>query len=301
VTGSLEGPGAWHITGKVTFSILFWDISKSFDEKWGSGDDVTLATTNVAALLAAEMNRAANWTTALPSATEVMVTLAPSVGDTAPVAHPFARLAFTQTVVPFGLTLDKFGDTAVAGPNRFDISGVTVGSTPNTAPTLAQEHFARAQYLDQSDADKLTKPSFEPMTAGVEFSSTDFHLSDASLSFGMDFEMVYLDADPVRPNVTRKDLSTFIWDHDLIAALATQGAAARAPRRLDEAMRANVASRVAVTPAPLAVAQIGSLTPDSGFVFTNEAATTTAVAEQQLTTAGRATTQLVEKFELSNW
>jgi hypothetical protein len=113
--------------------------------------------------------------------------------------------------------------------------------------------------------------------------------------------MVYLDADPVRPNVTRKDLSKFMWDHDLIATMATQGAAARAPQRLDEAMRSIVASRVTVDPAPLAVTQVGSLTPDSGFVFTKEGATTTAVAEQEMTTAGRAKTQLVEKFELANW
>jgi hypothetical protein len=301
VSGSIEGPGAWHITGKVTFSILWWDISKSFDESWGHGDDVVLARTNVAALLAAEMSRTANWSTTLPSATEVMVTLAPNVGETSPVAHPFARLAFSQTVVPFGLTLDKYGDTAVDGPNRFEISGVKVGESTNDSPTDAREHFARAQYLDVSEEDKLTKPSFEPMTAGVEFSSTDFHLSDASLSFGMDFEMVYLDADPVRPNVTRKDLSTFVWDHDLIAHLATQGAAARAPRRLDEAMRSTAASRVSVDAAPLAVTEIGSLTPDSGFVFTNEAVTTHAVAEQEMAVAGRAKTQLVEKFELANW
>lgn len=301
VAGSLEGPGLWHITGKVTFSILFWDIDKSFDESWGHADDVALARTNVAALLAAEMNRAANWSTTLPTATEVMVTLAPTAGETSPVAHPFARLAFSQTVVPFGLTLDKFGDTAIDGPNRFDISGVTVGPSTNNTPNFAQEHFARAQYLDVPDEDKLTKPSFEPMTAGIEFSSTDFHLSDSSVPFGMDFEIIYLDADPVRPNVTRKDLSKFVWDHDLIAALSTQGAAARAPRRLDEAMRANVASRVSVDPAPLAVTQVGSMTPDSGLVFTKEATTTTAVAEQEVTAAGRAKTQLVEKFELATW
>lgn len=302
VSGSLEGPGQWHISGKVTFSILFWDISKSFDETWGHADDVVLARTNVAALLAAEMNRPANWSTTLPTATDVMVTLAPTVGETNPVAHPFARLAFSQTVVPFGLTLDKFGDTAVDGANRFEITGVTVGSTTNNSPNFATEHFARAQYLDVSDEDKLTKPSFEPMTAGVEFSSTDFHLSDASLTFGMDFEMVYLDADPVRPNITRKDVaSKFVWDHDLIATLATQGAAARAPRRLDEAMRASAASRVSVDPAPLAVTQVGSLTPDSGVVFTKEGATTTAVAEQELHVAGRAKSQLIEKFELANW
>jgi hypothetical protein len=285
----------------VTFSILWWDISKSFDETWGHADDVVLTSTNVAALLAAEMARPANWSTTLPTASNVMVTLAPNVGETKPVAHPFARLAFSQNVVPFGLTIEKFGDTLVDGPNRFDITGVTVGPSSNNKPNYATEHFSRAQYLEVSEEDKLTKPSFEAMTAGVEFSSTDFHLSDSSVPFAMDFEMVYLDADPVKPNVTRKDFSKFVWDHDLVASMATQGAAARAPRRLDEAMRATAGSQVSVDPAPLAVTQVGSLTPDSGLVFTAEAKTNAAVAEQELAAAGRQTSQLVEKFELLNW
>ena len=264
VTGSIEGPGQWHVVGKVTFSILWWDISKSFDETWGHADDVVLTRTNVAALLAAEMARPANWSTTLPTASNVMVTLAPNVGETKPVAHPFARLAFSQNIVPFGLTIEKFGDTLVDGPNRFDITGVTVGPSTNNNPNYATEHFSRAQYLEVSEEDKLTKPSFEAMTAGVEFSSTEFHLSDSSVPFAMDFEMVYLDADPVKPNVTRKDFSKFVWDHDLVTSMATQGAAARAPRRLDEAMQASAASRVSVDAAPLAVTQVGSLTPDSG-------------------------------------
>ena len=36
VAGTIEGPGSWHVVGKVSFSILWWDISKSFDESWGT-------------------------------------------------------------------------------------------------------------------------------------------------------------------------------------------------------------------------------------------------------------------------
>jgi len=66
-------------------------------------------------------------------------------------------------------------------------------------------------------------------------------------------------------------------------------------------MRATAGSQVSVDPAPLAVTQVGSLTPDSGLVFTAEAKTNAAVAEQELAAAGRQTSQLVEKFELLNW
>jgi hypothetical protein len=302
VSGTLEGPGAWHISGKVSFSILFWDISKSFDEHFGTADDVTIAATDVKALLLAELTKPGNWATALPPAAEALVTLAPSTGDTTTVAHPFAQLSFTQTVVPLGLTLDKFGDTAISGANHFDITKVTIGGSTIATPTLAQEHFARAQFLDVSDDDKLTKPSFEPMTAGVEFSTGDFHLSTSSLAFAMEYEMVYLDADPVRPNLTRPEKSMTAWkfSHAQIAAVSTQGAAARTTRRTEEQMAAKTAARIAITAAPLAAATLDTMSPN-GVKLVGQATTVTMVAEQQFTPANRLSAQLIEKFELATW
>jgi hypothetical protein len=145
VSGTLEGPGAWHIKGKLTFTILWWDISKSFDERWGTLPPAIMTQTDVKQLLAAEISRAENWATALPPASDALVTLAPRIGDTAAVAHPFSRLTFSQTIVPLGLTMEKFGDTLIAGANRFDVTQVTVGGVAVSAPTMVSEHFARGQ------------------------------------------------------------------------------------------------------------------------------------------------------------
>ena len=55
-----------------------------------------------------------------------------------------------------------------SGPNRFDITSVTVGGTPVTPPTGAASASARAQFFDMTDDQKLAAPAFEAMPAGVE-------------------------------------------------------------------------------------------------------------------------------------
>jgi hypothetical protein len=303
VTGTIEGPGAWHIKGKLTFSILWWDISKSFDEQWGTLPPAVVTRTDVGALLAAEITRAENWSAALPDASSAFVTLAPLQGDTTPVAHPFSPLRFSQTVVPLGLTLEKFGDTLVAGTGRFDVTQVTVGGSVVAGPSMVQEHFARGQFLNLTEEDKLTKPSFEEMPAGVEFSSDTYHVSTALLSFPMEYETVYLDIDPLKPGTTRPEpaLTGVQPSHDLIAMLANQGAAARAPQRVDEQMSAQTATRVSVSAPPLVVVPLDSLAVAPSLAITGDATTVTMLAEQQLKRLNGGRTQLVELFECSKW
>ena len=303
ITGTIEGPGAWHIQGKLTFTILFWDISKSFDERWGTLPPATVVQTDVKALLTAELTRPDNWTTALPPASNAMVTLAPQIGATIPIAHPFSQLSFRQTAVPLGLTLDKFGDTPIKGATRFDITKVTVNGTTVTSPAVVQEHFARAQFLNMSDEDKLTKPSFEAMAAGVEFSSTSYHISASSLSFPMEYETVYLDIDPLKPGVTRPEtaLSKLRPSHDQVQALAGQGAAARAPQRIDERMGARTASQIGVSAPPLAVMRVDALVVDPTVPITGQADTVKMIAEQRFTPADLDRSQLVEAFECTKW
>jgi hypothetical protein len=232
------------------------------------------------------------------------VTLAPRNGDTTPIAHPFSPLTFSQTVVPFGLSLDKFGDTLVAGTRRFDVTRVTVGGEAVAAPRLVQEHFARGQFLNMTEEDKLTKPSFEEMSAGVAFSSDAFRASSSVLSSPMEYEMVYLDIDPLKPGTTRPEptLAASQPSHDLIEMLANQGAAARAPQRVDEQMRAQTTAQVSVSAPPLVVVPLDSIIAAPTVGVTGVMPKAMMLAEQQATaTLDDGRTQLVELFECSQW
>ena len=182
---------------------------------------------------------------------------------------------------------------ASAGPNRFDPIAVTVGGHGLTPP-LVQEHFARAQFVEMSDDEKLTRPSFEALDAGVAFSSEAFTVPSVAIGADMDFEpTAYLDLDPARYNRTRRDpsLRGAATDHGIIGALALLGAAARAPMRDDERITAHTAARVDVEAAPLVAVADDTFVPAADVLVPRAEMT----AEQQLPLG----TLLVEAFELA--
>ncbi|MDQ3763212.1 MAG: hypothetical protein M3460_16690 [Actinomycetota bacterium] len=302
VTGTIEGPGRWHLKGKLTFSILWWDISKSFDESWGGLAALAGGVIDVLALLTAELVKPENWSAQLPAGSEAMVTLAPHHGDSTPKAHPLGRFVFSQRVTPLGLGLEKYGENAISGPNRFDIISVTIGgqpigqALPAARRTPVREHFARAQFFEMTDEDKLTRPSFEQMDAGVEFSSTAYEISsNPPVTTTMDYETAYLD---LHTQQTRTDttLNTVALDYDLIEALGRHGAAGRAAQRAHEHMRTKNRLRITVSAPPLAAADRTTLTavPTAG-----QPTSTQMIAEQRLRTADAARSQIVEAFELA--
>jgi hypothetical protein len=73
-----------------------------------------------------------------------------------------------QKVLPFNRTLERFGQHAIQGPNRYDVDAVSVGTAPATDWALVQEHFAPADFEELNETEKLSRASFEPMDAGVK-------------------------------------------------------------------------------------------------------------------------------------
>jgi hypothetical protein len=295
VTGTLEGPGLWHVYGKVTFSILWWDISKSFDESWGDAPAISTISTDVQVLLAAELPRVENWSAQMPTGAAMLVTLAAEPGASAATrAHPLGRFLFSQRVVPLGLVLEKFGDTGVAGANRFDLGPVTVGGVSLTNVDPVTESFPRSKFRVMSEDSRLASPSFEAMQAGVAFSSDAFDVGGGGLATDLDYETAYLDLDPRRFNHTRRTTLVAILDHAFVGTLALGGAAARSSLRADDRIAARSGAQVAIVPSPLAAADETAFT--GGPVLTGQARTVEMIAEQQLS-RGRGA-RLVEAFEL---
>ena len=310
ISGTVEGPGRWRITGKVSFSILWWDISKSFDESWGDQPQVATTATDVRALIEAELRSPANWSAQLPSGADAMVTLAAPPGELATLAHPLGRLHVSQRIAPFGLRLERYGSGPVSGPNRFDVTAVRIGGQALAPPPLAgafepvREHFARAQFVDMSEEDKLTRPSFEALDAGVEFASATFVLPDAArgpAAVALDYEpTAYLDFRVDSPKPIRRGprLDLDAVDHAFVARLARHGAAGRAAQRREEHMRAAEGARIAVAPgAPLAAATRDAMQA-TGVPLDGASRFSEMVAEQHIAAPDRTSARLVEAFEL---
>jgi hypothetical protein len=163
----LSGPTPWRARGTATFTIVFFDVSFDFDISWGDDHQATLPPVDALAPLLAALADPGNWSAALPGGAEQAVSLAAAPpSDDAIVVHPLGRLAVHEHVAPLNVTISRFGSGVPAGWNHFEIADVNLNG--KVAPTeVVQDRFARGQFFEMPDEDKLSKPSFEMMDAGV--------------------------------------------------------------------------------------------------------------------------------------
>ena len=170
--GSLEGPRPLHIKGKATFSIFWWDISIRIDKTLISGEKPPLpAPVAVLPRLQEALGQPGNWTARLPAGANGLVQLRPNAGAATDIRlHPLGTLTVKQGVVPLNTDISRFGQAAPAGARRFAITSVNLGGQDQKQTTVPiKDFFAPAQFIELTDDQKLSRPSFESMEAGVSF------------------------------------------------------------------------------------------------------------------------------------
>jgi len=300
VSGTLYGPGHWRIKGSAKFSILFWDFHPKFDEEWGDRPAVPDLSTNVAALVGAEYRNPDNWSAALPAGSDTLVTLSALPGATSVIAHPLGTLRVTQKTAPLGLTLEKFGETRIDGPNRFDLTEVRVGETVIAGPAMTQEHLARGQYLNLSDEQKLSQPSFESFDVGVAVGTQDYRISGVVANGDLSYETKYLtpgegDDDGILVHAT---LAHAFLTMDVLTVHAQMGAAAQSGLRFDDRLRAGAQKSVQVEQPPLTVVNEADLGVLGEVALGGRAAQNFSLMEQALRASGARRAQVVEAFEV---
>lgn len=165
---SLEGPTPWRAHGTGTLSLLFFDISADFDITWGESKDTTLPPVAVMPLIKGELEKLDNWKAELPAGNNLLVSLRKLTdAETAQVLHPLGTLRISQRGVPLGLKIDKVGSQKPSDANDFSL-------TPTAGLDKAAdavEQFAKAQFVNLNDADKLSQRAFDPLNGGVLLSS----------------------------------------------------------------------------------------------------------------------------------
>lgn len=252
VSGKISGPAPWYITGQATITLLFLSVSVSFNCTLGSASPPPAPPpTRVIDLVAADVANPVNWS-ALPPAGDMVVTLvpAPTTGATMR-AHPLGSLSFSQHTVPLGLELQKFGSTAVAGPAKLGLTGVTYGATGVT-PTEVDDAFAPAQFLELSDSDALSQPSFVTYQSGIAFAPTGPDLDQLAVG---DAASVQYTIDLIDSQGTSPAATTWTMDGQAAQRLLPTAPAAFAPTRRTGA------NRYQGTAGTIAVAAPGTATP----------------------------------------
>jgi hypothetical protein len=255
VEGTLSGGSPWHARGSATFSIWGFGHSVDFDEVWGDpADETTLPDVAVASELIAAFKDDRNWLAELPLQAEGLVTLRSLAPDEAAIFHPLSGLAVSQRVAPLNITLTRFGNARPQGQTRFSIEEISVGSgseLPNIAPI--KEPFARSQFLEMTEDEKLQSPAFEKMDSGVRVGT-----GGMTHSVSVTKEMRYQtrkyngEAHEFEPD------SDQVVSHELLEQLLASGSAAAAPSAVK--MRAP-APRVKVASFRYTVAEVSDQSP----------------------------------------
>jgi hypothetical protein len=244
LTFHLEGPGRWNARGKVTFSILWWDIEKSFDESWGSDPEIAPVTTNVSQLMKQALQDKSNWRAQLPLGGESVVTLAVMEGTTGVLAHPLGQFQMLQKVAPLGLELQRFGNTQIDGANKFELTRLVIGKEKIDNPDPALEFFARSHFVEMTEEEKLASPSFEKLQAGVTVGRDDYEAASDVMDAELSFETAYLNPDDTIRRTTKATGVSIGISRTMVLSQAQHGAAAKSALRAKQALRPANAARI---------------------------------------------------------
>lgn len=167
----LEGPKPWFAAGTASFK--FFGLKVSFELEVGStaaGEPKPIAHPRADVLAA--LASPASWSETAPldglAAGITYVAAAPE--DDTVWVRPDHQLTVRQSIAPLNRTLEIVGQAVpAAGEELLTVTGAGFGTAGDVDWDLADDWFAPAQFEVLGKTDKLTRASFEEMTAGVTF------------------------------------------------------------------------------------------------------------------------------------
>jgi hypothetical protein len=224
VDGVFSGPRPWHLHGDASINILFFSVSASLDMTWGDSTPAILPQKPVLPDLTAALQDPRNWSAALPSGTTQAVTLStPKPDDKTLRVHPMGTLSVRENVVPLDLPITRYGNAAPSDGNFFSISDVQIDGHEEDKQSF-QDYFAAGQFLTLSDADKVSRPSFEKYDAGITIGSSEL-LSGQDSPRNVFYEERYIDT----PDGFSRFARRYAMLADVHLALTRQGAGFASP------------------------------------------------------------------------
>ncbi|HET6625081.1 MAG TPA: DUF6603 domain-containing protein [Nocardioidaceae bacterium] len=238
---ALEGPGEWRAKGYFSFSILWWDVEIDFDESWGSAPGVEAERISAAALLRAELSDPSRLLPGPPVGGNALVTLAEAPAGLA-LAHPLGLVTIAQKAVPMDVQIDRIGTKLLhEGTPTFTIDSVTVGGDPTSAREPVTDHFARGQFMELTEQQKLEGRSFETFTSGVRIGTTDYTVGSAGSTVAADYEVEILEPEPVLNMYWRaRTRYREVLGADTARTLSAFGAAASSARATASSLKSDI-------------------------------------------------------------
>lgn len=201
IQASLAGPTPWHISGELSVSLLFFDISVHVDFTLGDERHDTLPVIDTWTPLQQAIVAQTSWEGVRPPLALQAVKLSAPEGSDAPVlVDPVGGASLREKILPLGQTITRFAEVDIA-PVRYELDSIVLGRTTITPPAV-QDHFAPGAFRPMTDAEKISSPSFVWMQAGFTIASDAVALGGA-LTLGVQYTTRIIDApDQRRPGGT---------------------------------------------------------------------------------------------------
>ena len=161
----LEGPGPWHAKGSASLHFFFFTLHAHFEVTWGEVAAAARPPEVTASSVVAEaLATPAAWQAVAPA--DGMVVTFRAVEREAIGVHPLGQVSARQQAVPLGVPIARIGRSQVTGGTA-TVDVTPLAGSPSATPTTG--HFAAAEFVDLTDDEKLSRPSFEPFQDGVAF------------------------------------------------------------------------------------------------------------------------------------
>lgn len=226
ISMSLEGPTPWRAKGTGKVSLLFFDISANFDKTWGETKNTSLPDIHILPIFLEQLKQPEQWNSLIKAGKNLLVAFKEldEVSKQLLILHPAASLVLNQKLLPLNLLVDKIGSQKTADVKELKILSANSNDT-NLKLQEVKENFARAQYQNMSDAEKLSKPAFEKLPGGVEISMGDDTIATGNMVRKVvDYELTIIDKVPFKPIDWKKYFQNgdYLFSHFIDGASVSQ-------------------------------------------------------------------------------
>jgi len=167
----LSGPAPWRAQGSAEIEVLWWSIDIDVGPfTWGDDRNPLPGPADPRQLVRDALHHnPGSWQVIVPPDADRVVRLRPApASETEVTVHPMGLFDVRQHAVPLETVVARVGPNPVPeGQRRVHLGVPLVNGTAAGALSEVTELFSSGLFLDLTDDEKLSRPSFEPMPAGA--------------------------------------------------------------------------------------------------------------------------------------
>lgn len=190
---ALEGPDPWRAQGNASFRIFFVRVRVRFNATFGRQRVEAIEAVAIDSKIKEALLLPDNWEAILPERNQQLVTWRKENPTEVLSVDPAGSIRISQRVMPLNVLMQKFGTAAISDFNKYNIQTVSIDSI-NLPIQRVTDYFARNEFTNMSDQEKLSRDGYELFDSGVIVGSGDNLTSQYAVHKLCAYEDISLDS-----------------------------------------------------------------------------------------------------------